>query len=55
MVAESHAACKEMWAPGYDHSPGLSDSEDPPGRLQRMPSGCPAAHLLPVYGRSVMQ
>ena len=54
MVAESRAACKEVWAPGYDHSPGLSDSEDPPDRVSRMPTGCPAAHLLPKFVRSVI-
>ncbi len=40
MVAESRAACKEVWAPGYDHSPGLSDSEDDPSMVPRQPSGC---------------
>ena len=31
MVAESQAACKEVWAPGYDHTPDLSDSEEQTG------------------------
>ena len=31
MVAESQAACKEVWAPGYDHTPELSDSEEQTG------------------------
>lgn len=31
MLAESQAACKEVWAPGYDHTPELSDSEEQTG------------------------
>ena len=31
LMAESQSACKEVWAPGYDHTPELSDSEDQTG------------------------
>ncbi len=47
MVAESRAACKEVWAPGYDHSPGLSDSEDHPGTVPRKSSGGQLLYCCP--------
>lgn len=34
MVAESQRSCQEVWSPGYDHSPELSDNEEPQGRPQ---------------------
>ena len=36
MVAESQRSCQEVWSPGYDHSPELSDSEEPQGRPQEV-------------------
>jgi len=33
LMAESQVACMEVWAPGYDHTPEMSDSEDQTGDM----------------------
>ena len=47
MVAESRAACKEVWAPGYDHSPGQSDTEEHQSAAPKKPSGCQLTSCSP--------